>query len=159
MSQINSVEQRLKAAGLVLPPAGPPAGAYVPFNISGSLLFLSGQTCFQADGLLKIKGHLGSDVSIEQGIEGARLCALNLIAQAKAALGTLDRVVRVIRLAGYVNATPDFADGPRVLNGASEVFVTAFGDAGRHARSTIGVSSLPGNAAVEADAILEIRKA
>ena len=109
-----------------------------------------------ADGKLVAKGQLGGAVSIEEGQKAARACALNLLAQIKAALGDLDKVVRVVRLGGFVNSAPDFLDGPKVLNGASDLMVAAFGDKGRHARTTVGVASLPADAAVEVEGIFEV---
>ena len=124
--------------------------------ISGNLLFVSGQVCANAEGKLIAKGKLGAGVTIEQGYAAAQGCGINLLAQVKAALGDLDKVVRVVRLGGFVNSAPDFVDGPKVLNGASDLMVAAFGDKGRHARSTIGVASLPADAAVEVEAMFEV---
>jgi enamine deaminase RidA (YjgF/YER057c/UK114 family) len=117
---------------------------------------MSGQVCADADGKLVAKGKLGAGVSVEQGQAAARACAVNLLTQVKAALGDLDKVARVVRLGGFVASAPDFLDGPKVLNGASDLMVAAFGDKGRHARTTIGVAVLPGDAAVEVDAIFEV---
>jgi enamine deaminase RidA (YjgF/YER057c/UK114 family) len=124
---------------------------------SSNLLYLSGQIC-QWNGERRFLGKLGAEISLEQGKEAAQLCGLNLLAQAKRALdGDLDRVVRVVRLGGFVNAVPGFGDQPQVVNGASDLMVAVFGDAGRHARTAVGVGSLPGGAAVEVDAVLEVR--
>jgi len=128
----------------------------VPFVRSGNLLFISGQVCLGADGKLIAKGKLGAGVTIEQGNAAARGCAINLLAQVKAALGDLDKVARVVRLGGFVNSAPDFLDGPKVLNGASDLMVAAFGDKGRHARTTVGVASLPADAAVEVEGVFEV---
>jgi enamine deaminase RidA (YjgF/YER057c/UK114 family) len=122
----------------------------------GNLLVISGQLCFDLDGKLVAKGKLGGEVSIEDGQKAARACAVNLLAQIKAALGDLDKVQRVVRLGGFINAVPSFLDGPKVMNGASDLMVTAFGDKGRHARTTIGVSVLPMDAAVEVEGLFEV---
>ena len=131
-------------------------GVYSPAIRAGNLLFVSGQICMGADGQLIAKGKLGAGVTVEQGNAAARGCAINLLAQVKAALGDLDKVVRVVRLGGFVNSAPDFLDGPKVLNGASDLMVAAFGDKGRHARTTVGVASLPSDAAVEVEGIFEV---
>ena len=117
---------------------------------------ISGQLCLDADGKLVAKGKLGGGVSIEDGAKAARACAINLLAQLKAALGDLDKVARVVRLGGFINSVPDFVDGPKVMNGASDLMVTAFGDKGRHARTTIGVAALPLDAAVEVEGVFEV---
>ena len=150
------IEQRLQELKIELPNAAAPMANYVPAVQSGNLLFLSGQIC-QWNGERRFTGKLGAGISVEEGRDAARLCALNLLAQAKRFLGgDLDRVKRVVRLGGFVNAAPDFAEQPQVVNGASDVMVAVFGDAGRHARTAVGVGSLPGNAAVEVDAIFEV---
>lgn len=150
------IDQRLEELKIELPNAAAPMANYVPAVQSGALLFLSGQIC-QWNGERHFTGKLGAGISVEEGRDAARLCALNLLAQAKRFLGgDLDRVKRVVRLGGFVNATPDFAEQPQVVNGASDVMVAVFGDAGRHARTAVGVGSLPGNAAVEVDAIFEV---
>jgi enamine deaminase RidA (YjgF/YER057c/UK114 family) len=151
-----TVEQKLAAQGIVLNEPRTPMANYVGFVRSGNLLFVSGQVCANAEGKLIAKGKLGAGVTIEQGYTAAQGCAVNLLAQVKAALGDLDKVVRVVRLGGFINSAPDFLDGPKVLNGASDLMVTAFGDKGRHARTTVGVASLPSDAAVEVDAIFEV---
>jgi enamine deaminase RidA (YjgF/YER057c/UK114 family) len=151
-----TVEQKLTSQGITLHEPPNPVANYVPFVRSGNLLFVSGQVCLGADGKLIAKGKLGAGVTIEQGNAAARGCAINLLAQVKAALGDLDKVVRVVRLGGFVNSAPDFLDGPKVLNGASDLMVTAFGDKGRHARSTVGVASLPADAAVEVEGVFEV---
>ena len=150
------VEQSLAAQGIVLPQPAAPVANYVPFVRSGNLLFVSGQVCFDAQGKLIAKGKLGAGVTVEQGAAAARGCGVNLLAQVKAALGDLDKVARVVRLGGFVNSMPDFLDGPKVLNGASDLMVAAFGDKGRHARTTIGVAALPLDAAVEVEAAFEV---
>ena len=151
-----TVEQKLAAQGIVLNEPRTPMANYVGFVRSGNLLFVSGQVCFAPDGKLIAKGKLGAGVSLEDGAAAARGCAINLLAQVKAALGDLDKVVRVVRLGGFINSAPDFLDGPKVLNGTSDLMVTAFGDKGRHARTTVGVAFLPSDAAVEVDAIFEV---
>ena len=151
------IDQRLAELKLELPNPASPMANYIPAVRSGNLLFLSGQIC-QWNGERRFTGKLGAEISLEQGREAAQLCGLNLLAQAKRALdGDLDRVVRVVRLGGFVNAVPDFADQPQVVNGASDLMVAVFGDSGRHARTAVGVGSLPGGAAVEIDAVLEVR--
>lgn len=152
---MSRIETRLAEIGVVLPEPVAPVANYVPFVVSGNLVFISGQVSIGPDGL--IAGRLGDDVSLEQGIEAARACGVNLITQLKAACeGDLGRVRRVVKLGGFVNCTPDFADHPKVANGASDLMVDVFGDAGRHARAAVGAPSLPMNAAVEIDGVFEI---
>jgi enamine deaminase RidA (YjgF/YER057c/UK114 family) len=151
-----SVEQKLAAEGIRLHSPPSPVANYVPFVRTGNLLFVSGQVCLGPDGKLIAKGKLGAGVTIEQGATAARGCAINLLAQVKAALGDLDKVVRVVRLGGFINSAPDFLEGPKVLNGASDLMVAAFGDKGRHARSTIGVAVLPADSAMEVEALFEV---
>jgi enamine deaminase RidA (YjgF/YER057c/UK114 family) len=151
-----TVEQKLAEQGIKLHEAPTPVANYVPFVRTGNLLFVSGQVCFAPDGKLIAKGKLGAGVSLEDGAAAARGCAVNLLAQVKAALGDLDKVVRVVRVGGFVSASPDFLDGPKVLNGASDLFVAAFGDKGRHARTTVGVAVLPADAAVEVEGVFEV---
>jgi enamine deaminase RidA (YjgF/YER057c/UK114 family) len=151
-----TVEKRLAEMGITLPAPSTPVANYVPFVRTRNLLVCSGQICFDADGKLVAKGKLGGAVSVEDGQKAARACAINLLAQVKAAIGDLDKVARVIRLGGFVNSTPDFVDGPKVMNGASDLMVAAFADKGRHARTTIGVAVLPLDAAVEVEASFEV---
>ena len=151
-----TVEKKLGELGIVLPTPASPVANYVGFVRTGNLLFVSGQVCFDAQGKLIAKGKLGAGVTIEQGYHAAKGCGVNLLAQVKAAMGDLDKVVRVVRLGGFINSAPDFLDGPKVLNGASDLMVAAFGDKGRHARTTVGVSSLPSDAAVEVDGVFEV---
>jgi enamine deaminase RidA (YjgF/YER057c/UK114 family) len=151
-----TIEKKLAGLGITLPAAAAPIANYVPFTRSGNLLIISGQICFGADGKLVAKGQLGGGVSIEDGQKAARACAVNLLAQAKAAIGDLDQVNRVLRLGGFINSAPGFADGPKVMNGASDLMVEVFGDKGRHARTTVGVSALPVNAAIEVEGLFEI---
>jgi enamine deaminase RidA (YjgF/YER057c/UK114 family) len=150
-----TIEARLAELGLSLPAAPNPVANYVPFLISGNLLFISGQISKAGDGTIAT-GTLGRDVDIEQGQAAARLCALNILAQAKSALGSLDRIGQVLKLTGFVNATAEFADHPKVVNGASDLMVEVLGDKGRHTRAAVGVSGLPLNSAVEVDAIIAI---
>lgn len=150
----SKVEARLDELGLTLPNAPAPAANYVPYVISGHLLFVSGQIAQGPDGL--IRGKLGADLDAEAGAEAARHCALALIAQARAATGDLDRIARVVKLTGFVNAAPDFTDHPKVINGASDLFVAVFGDKGRHARAAVGAPSLPLGVAVEIEGIFEL---
>jgi enamine deaminase RidA (YjgF/YER057c/UK114 family) len=151
-----TIEQKLAAQGVVLHEPASPVANYVGFVRTGNLLIVSGQVCVDPQGKLIAKGKLGAGVTVEQGNAAARGCAINLLAQVKAALGDLDKVIRVVRLGGFVNSAPDFLDGPKVLNGASDLMVAAFGDKGRHARTTVGVASLPADAAVEVEAIFEV---
>jgi enamine deaminase RidA (YjgF/YER057c/UK114 family) len=151
-----AIEQKLASLGINLHEAPMPVANYVGFVRTGNLLFVSGQVCFDPPGKLIAKGKLGAGVSIEQGQAAARGCGINLLAQVKAALGDLDKVVRVVRLGGFINSAPDFLDGPKVLNGASDLMVEAFGDKGRHARTTVGVASLPADAAVEVEGLFEV---
>jgi enamine deaminase RidA (YjgF/YER057c/UK114 family) len=152
-----TIDHRLAELGLELPNPASPIANYIPAVRSGNLLFLSGQIC-QWNSERRFVGKLGAEISLEDGKEAAKLCGLNLLAQAKRALeGDLDRVVRIVRLGGFVNAAPEFRDQPQVVNGASDLMVAVFGDAGRHARTAVGVGSLPGGAAVEVDAIFEVR--
>src|SRR5688572_199798 len=151
-----SVEARLKALGIEVPTPAAPLANYVGHVRSGSLLVVSGQLCLGPDGKLVPTGKLGANVTADDGAKAARACAINLLGQVKAALGDLDKVVRVVRLGGFINSAPDFLDGPKVMNGASDLMVEAFGDKGRHARATVGVASLPSDAAVEVDAIFEV---
>ena len=149
------IEARLKALGLTLPEAKAAIGTYVPFVHLGGQLIISGQLPMK-DGAIAIAGTLGDGADVAQGQEAARLCALHILAQAKAALGDLDRIVRLMRLNGFVNAAPGFADHPKVINGASDLMVEILGNKGRHTRIAVGCSSLPLNAAVEIDAVFAI---
>lgn len=149
-------EQRLSGMGLKLPEAPKPVASYVPFIISGDQLFISGQLSKDSTGHL-LTGVLGAGVSIEDGQSAARHAALNILAHAKSALGSLERVAQVLRLTGYVASSPGFSEQSKVINGASDLLVAVLGDAGRHTRSAVGVASLPLGASVEIDAILRIR--
>jgi enamine deaminase RidA (YjgF/YER057c/UK114 family) len=151
----DTVADALAAAGHILPQPAAPVAAYVPTVLVGNLLYVSGQVSF-CDGQL-LTGRLGQDVSLEQGQRAAKACGLMLLAQARAALGSLDRIERVVKLGAFVCSTPDFTDQPKVANGASELMILAFGDAGRHTRSAVGVPVLPLGAAVEIDAVFAVR--
>ena len=151
-----TVEQKLAELGVNLPIPAAPVANYVGFVRTGNLLIVSGQLCFNLEGKLVAQGKLGNGVSVEDGQKAARACAINLLAQLKAALGDLDKVQRVVRLGGFINAVPDFLDSPKVMNGASDLMVEAFGDKGRHARTTIGVAVLPMDAAVEVEGMFEV---
>ena len=150
------VEQKLAALGIALPTPAAPIANYVGFVRAGSLLVVSGQICLGAGGTLVAKGKLGENVTVEQGQAAARACAINLLAQVKVALGDLDKMVRVVRLGGFINSAPTFRDGPKVMNGASDLMVEVFGDKGRHARTTVGVAALPLDAAVEVEGLFEV---
>ena len=150
-----TVEARLAELGLTLPQPAAPVAAYVPVVIAGGLAHVSGQVSMK-DGQL-IKGRLGEGVSLEDGIAAAQACGLMIVAQLKAALGDLSRVERIVKLGAFVNSTADFTDQPKVANGASELMVALFGEAGRHARSAVGVAVLPLGVAVEVDAIVAVK--
>jgi enamine deaminase RidA (YjgF/YER057c/UK114 family) len=152
---MSKVEDRLAAAGVTLPTPNAPVANYVPFVRAGDVIHISGQVSLDTSG--GIKGTVGVDVDLETAQKAARLCGLSLLAQMKAACdGDLDRVVRVMKLGGFVQAGPDFVQIPQVVNGCSDLMVEAFGDAGRHARSAVGVYRLPMNFAVEVDAVVQI---
>ena len=151
-----TVEKKLADLGIKLLSPAAPVANYVPFVRTGKLLVISGQLCLDGEGKLVAKGQLGGGVSIETGAKAAQACAMNLLAQLKSALGDLDKVARVVRLGGFINSAPGFTDGPKVMNGASDLMVTVFGDKGRHARTTVGVSALPLDAAVEVEGAFEV---
>jgi enamine deaminase RidA (YjgF/YER057c/UK114 family) len=150
------VEKRLAELGITLPTPTTPVANYVPFVRTRNMLVCSGQVCFDGDGKLVAKGKLGGGVTVEEGQAAARACAVNLLAQVKAAVGDLDKVARVVRLGGFINSMPEFVDGPKVMNGASDLMVAALGDKGRHARTTVGVAVLPLDAAVEVEGVFEV---
>lgn len=150
------VEGKLKELGIVLKEPPKPIANYVPYVRTGNLLTVSGQICLDGDGKLVAKGQLGGGVSMEDGQKAARACAVNLLNQVKAAIGDLDKVKQVVRLGGFINSAPGFTDGPKVMNGASDLMVEVFGDKGKHARSTVGVSALPVDAAVEVEGTFEV---
>jgi enamine deaminase RidA (YjgF/YER057c/UK114 family) len=150
------IDDRLRQLGIELPRASTPGANYVPFVRTGNLLFLTGQLS-QWNGERRFVGKLGREFGVEEGQQAARLCALNLVAHVRAALdGDLDRVVRCVRIAGYVNSVPEFVGQSQVLNGASDLFVEIFGEAGRHTRMAVGVSALPYDVAVEVEGVFEI---
>lgn len=153
----SEIERRLSDAGVVLPELGSPAGSYVPYTRAGDIVFLAGQVPVKAPGQPYV-GRLGEDVSVEEGKRLAGLCGAALLSALRHALGSdLGRVVRVLKLNVYVNSTAAFTQHPAVGNGASDVFVLAFGEAGRHARAAVGVPSLPSGVPVEVDAIVQVR--
>ena len=150
-----TVEARLAELGLTLPDAPAPAGNYVPYVVAGDMVYISGQVSIDTNGLMT--GKVGSDVTTEQAIVAARHCALALIAQLRVACsGDLSKLARVVKLTGFVNATPDFTDHPKVINGASDLMVDVFGDKGRHARAAVGAGSLPFNVQVEIEGVFQI---
>ncbi|MBX3483047.1 RidA family protein [Phenylobacterium sp.] len=153
---MSKVEERLAAAGIELPTPNAPVANYAPFVRVGELVHISGQVSVDASG--GVRGMVGEDVDFDAAVRAARICGINLLAQMKAACeGDLERVVRVVKLGGFVQAGPNFFDIPKVVNGCSDVMVEAFGDAGRHARSAVGVYRLPLNFAVEVDAVVQVR--
>ena len=151
------VDAKLAELGLTLPAAAAPVAAYVPVVIAGGLAYVSGQVSFVNGELLK--GRLGEELGIADGIAAAQGCGLMILAQLKAALGSFERVERIVKLGGFVNSAGHFTDQPKVVNGASELMVAVFGEAGRHARSAVGVPTLPLGVAVEVDAIVSVRPA
>ena len=151
-----AIDARLQELGIELPEAAAPAANYVPYVVSGNQVFVAGQITIH-NGEIQYVGKLGRDYGVEDGEAAARLCALNIIAQVKAACGgDLDRVVRCVRLGGFVNSTADFTDQPEVVNGASNLMVEVFGDKGKHSRAAVSAASLPRGVAVEVDAVFEI---
>ncbi len=150
------VDARLANLGIEVPEAAAPVANYVGYVRSGNLVFVSGQVPL-VDGAFKFQGKVGAEFSVEEGQEAARICAINIIAQLKAACGgDLDRVRRIVKLGGFVNSTPEFTDQPKVINGASDLMVAVFGDAGKHTRAAVSAGALPLGVAVEVDAIAEI---
>ena len=157
LSDLMSIDNRLAELGIALPEPAAPVAAYVPAVEVNGLLHISGQISFAEDGSL-IKGRLGEDVDLDGGYEAARRCGIMLLAQIKAALGSLDRVERIVKLGVFVNSGGSFTDQPKVANGASELMQEVFGEAGRHARSAVGVPVLPLGVAVEVDAVVAVRR-
>jgi enamine deaminase RidA (YjgF/YER057c/UK114 family) len=150
------IEARLKELGIELPQPSAPVANYVPYTVSGNLVVVSGQLCVW-NGERRFVGKLGAGIGIADGQQAARLCALNVLAHLRAACGgDLDRVRRIAQLRGFVNCTPEFTDMPQIVNGASDLMVEVFGDAGRHARAAVGTNALPGGVAVEVEAVVEI---
>lgn len=153
---MSEIETRMNKAGISLPVASTPAANYIPFVKTGNLVFISGQIPM-LDGKIQYQGKVGADYSTEEAADCARICALNIVAQLKAACdGDLDRVVACVKLGGFVNCIDGFAEQPQVINGASDLMVEIFGDKGRHARFAVGTNALPKNVAVEIDAVFEI---
>jgi enamine deaminase RidA (YjgF/YER057c/UK114 family) len=153
-----SFDQRLTDLGIALPTPAAPVANYVGAVRTGNLLVISGQLCLDASGKIAVEhsGKLGREIDVAQAQAAAKLCAINVLAQAASVLGSLDKIVRCVRLGGFINTSPDFAQLPLVMNGASDFIVEVLGDAGRHARSTIGVAQLPLNACVEVEALFEV---
>lgn len=154
---MTDIEARLKAAGLTLPKPAAPVANYVPVMEAEGVLYVSGQLPMGPDGLA-FRGKVGADCDVETAIAAARLCAINVIAQIRAALGGFERFDRVAKVTGFINAVPDFVDHSKIMNGASDLLVEILGDAGRHARSSIGVGSLPLGAPVEVEAFVRVRQ-
>jgi enamine deaminase RidA (YjgF/YER057c/UK114 family) len=150
-----TIEKRLNNLGVILPAAAAPAANYVPFMRSGNLLFTAGQLPLK-DGKLQVSGLLGRDVDTAAGREAAKLCAINVLAQAKAALGDLEKIARLVKITVFVASTPDFTEQHLVANGASDFLAEALGERGKHARAAVGTASLPLNAAVEVEAVIEV---
>lgn len=151
-----AIDDNLRSLGITLPSPPAPAGSYVPVVVSGNLAFVAGQIPVEAD-QVKFRGKVGKDLPVEAGQQAARLCMVNALAQLKAALGSLDRIERAVKVTGFVNCAPDFTEQPRVINGSSDLLVQVFGEKGKHARAAVGVSSLPMDSAVEVEFIVEIR--
>jgi enamine deaminase RidA (YjgF/YER057c/UK114 family) len=151
-----SAEQRLAALGLILPPAPQPIGNYVPFRLAGNLLFLSGVGPRQPDGSI-ITGKVGAALDVARGYEAAKMCGLNVLVNIRSAVGSLDRVEAILKVLGMVNAVPEFTEHPKVIDGCTDLFVAVFGEAGRPARSAVGMSSLPRDISVEVEAIVLLK--
>ncbi len=150
-----NIEARLQELGIELPEAAAPVANYLPYVINGKQLWVAGQVPFW-NGEIKFSGVVGQNVSVDDAVEAARICALNILAQTKAAIGDLDRIAQVIKLGGFVNGAPNFTDQPKVINGASDFLVQVLGDKGLHARSAVGAGGLPLNVPVEVDAVIAI---
>jgi len=148
-------EARFKDLGLRLPEIPPAAGAYIPAVRSGNLIFCSGQGTYK-DGSLHYLGKVGSTISLEDGYQAARLAGFNCLAEICSLTGSLNKIKRIVKITGFVNSAPDFHDQPKVINGASELMLQIFGEAGKHARSALGTSNLPGNIAVEVEMVVEV---
>tara|TARA_B110000305_G_scaffold30237_1_gene28722 strand:+ start:38 stop:544 length:507 start_codon:yes stop_codon:yes gene_type:complete len=157
LNMTNIIEDKLKQLNIILDEASKPAGSYVPYVVSNNLVFISGQLPF-IDGAITIKGKVDKDVSIDDGIKMAEVCAKALLSQLKAACnGDLDKVIKVVKLGGFVASSPDFTDHPKIINGASDLIVKIFEEKGKHSRFAVGVASLPLNAPVEIEGIFEIK--
>jgi len=150
-----NIEARLQELGIELPEAAAPVANYLPYVINGKQLWVAGQVPFW-NGEIKFSGVVGQNVSVDDAVEAARICALNILAQTKAAIGDLDRIAQVIKLGGFVNGAPNFTDQPKVINGASDLLVRVLGNKGLHARSAVGAGGLPLNVPVEVDAVIAI---
>lgn len=148
------IDEKLKSLGITLPVPPKPAGSYIPVVISGNLAFVSGQIPMQ-DGKVTFTGKVPSDITLEDAQNAARICAINILAQLKASLGSLDRISKIVRVSGFVNSTSDFTEHPKIINAASDLFFEIFGEKGKHSRIAVGVSSLPLNSTVEIDMIVE----
>jgi enamine deaminase RidA (YjgF/YER057c/UK114 family) len=153
---MSQIEQRLQELGITLPPSPEPRFTYIPCNQTGNLIYLSGQDC-RINGELMYEGKVGSEITIEQGQAAARQTIINCLAVMKGYLGDLDRVVKIVKMLGFVNSAPGFGDQPYVMNGASDLLVAVFGENGKHARSAIGTSELPFHTPVEIELIVEVR--
>ena len=154
---MSKVEERLSAIGITVPEAAAPAANYVPWAISGNQIFVAGQLPME-NGEIKHQAKVGDNMTADEAVEAAKICAVNIIAQVKSAIGDLDRVTRIVKLGGFVNATPDFTEHPKVINGASDLMVEAFGkEVGAHSRAATGAGSLPFGVSVEIDAIVEFK--
>jgi enamine deaminase RidA (YjgF/YER057c/UK114 family) len=154
---MSRIETKLAEMGIALPNPPPPGGNYLPFRIEGDQLYLPGAIASR-EGQVQYPGKVGAELTLEQGYEAARLCALNLLACAKLALGDLDRIDHVVSVSGYVNCVAGFADSPKVINGASDLLVALLGDAGRHVRAAVGVAGLPANSAVEVQMLVALKR-
>ncbi|HEX9846235.1 MAG TPA: RidA family protein [Candidatus Nitrosotenuis sp.] len=149
------IEEKLRSLNIDLPIPPKPAGSYIPVVVTGNLAFVSGQIPMQ-DGKVVFTGKVPTEKSIEDAQKAAKLCAINILAQLKANLGSLDKVVKIVRISGFVNSAPNFAEQPKIINAASDLFFDIFGESGKHSRIAVGVSSLPLNSTVEIDAVVEI---
>jgi enamine deaminase RidA (YjgF/YER057c/UK114 family) len=154
-SMATEIEARLKALGVELPPVPVPAANYVPFVLSGKQVFVSGQIPVTPEGV-KYVGKVGHEITVEDAQQAAKICAINILAILKSAAGDLDRIARIVKLVGFVNAAPDFNEPQKIVNGASDFLVAVLGDKGRHARSAVGVATLPFGVAVEVEAVAEL---
>ena len=151
-----SIEKRLEELGITLPSAAAPLANYVPYVQEGTLIFIAGQVPRGDDGQLQYVGKVGKELSVEDGYAAARLCAINCLAQLRAALGSLDKVKRIVRVGGFVNCTDGFTQQPQVINGASDLIVEVFGEKGKHARAAVGNNALPGNVATEVEMVAAV---
>jgi enamine deaminase RidA (YjgF/YER057c/UK114 family) len=152
---MSHIERRIAELGLSLPEQWQPRGMFLPWRMAGNIIYLSGQIC-ERNGAVVLAGPVGNSVSTDEARAAAEICALNLLYNLKQACGDLDRVTEIIRLGGFVNCVPQFPDAPKVVDGASELFIKLYGEAGRHVRTAVGVAGLPANAAVEVDAIVRV---